>query len=173
MVTLRRLNLEGVPAALEMAQRYRLLNEPEEAESICLDILAVDSTHQETLITLLLALSDKFSQGELQPAFEAAKDVVSKLDSTYCKSYYSGIIFERRAKYHLKQGGPGSGKVAYEWFVQALKAFDTALKSCDPNNQDAVLRWNSCVRFLERYADIKPDDNDGSEMLLDTFETPH
>ena len=173
MTHLHRLSEEGIPAALEMAHRYRLLNEPEETESICLDILAVEPTHQETLVTLLLALTDKFSTGELQPAFQAAQEVVGKLDSSYCKSYYSGIVFERRAKYHLKQGGPGSGKVAYEWFVQALKAFDAALKSCDPDNQDAVLRWNSCVRFIERYPDIKQDDNDQSGMLLDTFESPH
>jgi len=53
---LKRLSAEAVPAALERAERYRLLNEPVQAESICLDILAVDSDNQQALVCLLLAL---------------------------------------------------------------------------------------------------------------------
>ena len=33
---------DAVPAALAKAERYRLLNEPGEAESICLDVLQID-----------------------------------------------------------------------------------------------------------------------------------
>jgi hypothetical protein len=32
----------AIPAAVEKAERYRLLNEPDGAESICLDVLALD-----------------------------------------------------------------------------------------------------------------------------------
>ena len=173
MIELKTIQPETIPSAIEMAKRYRLLNEPDEAESICLDILAVDPDHQEALITLLLALTDKFADGGLTPAFENAKQVVAKLDTQYCKYYYSGIIFERRAKYHLKQGGMGSGAVAHEWFVKAMDAFGTALASCDPNNQDAVLRWNSCARILNDHPDVKPDDGDQTEMLLDAYDKPH
>ena len=67
MIELKKLPTESIPAALEMARRYRLLNEPDAAESICLDILVVDPRHQETLITLLLALTDKFSHSGLNP----------------------------------------------------------------------------------------------------------
>lgn len=173
MIELRTLNAGAVPAALEMAKSYRLLNEPEEAESICLDILAVSPGHQEALTTLLLARTDKFAHGELNPAFDDAKAIVEQLDSQYCKSYYAGIIFERRAKHHLKRGGPGAGAVAYEWFVKALNAFGKALDSCDPSNQDAVLRWNSCARFINDNPDLKPGEADQAEMLMDSFETPH
>ncbi|MGB5987752.1 MAG: hypothetical protein WBG37_20775 [Desulfobacterales bacterium] len=173
MLELKPLRPEAVESALNMAKRYRLLGEPEDAQSICLDILLSEPDHQEALITLILALADKFSVTGLQPAFKEAMEVVEKLDSSYCKTYYSGIIFERRAKHHLRQGGPGSGAVAYDWFAKALKAFDTALSGCDPDNQDAVLRWNSCARFIQNHPDVKTDDRDGSEMLLDSFDTPH
>jgi len=50
MAELKRLHKDAIPAALEKAERYRLLNEPGEAESICLDILAVDPDNQRALI---------------------------------------------------------------------------------------------------------------------------
>lgn len=173
MVELKTLKPEAVSSALEMAKRYRLLSEPDEAESICLDILAIAPGHQDALITLLLAITDKFAESGLQPSFEQAKEIVAKLDSSYCKSYYTGIIYERRAKFHFKQGGPGSDSVAYDWFVKAMQAYGEALAGCDPDNQDAVLRWNSCARFINSHPDAKGDDGDQSEMLLDPFDTPH
>ena len=57
---LKTLSPEAVPRALEKAERYRLLNEPGEAESICLDALDVEPDNQEALVTLLLALTDQF-----------------------------------------------------------------------------------------------------------------
>lgn len=169
MVDIKPLNPEAIPAALEMARRYRLLNEPEETESICRDILAVDPDHQDALITMLLALTDKFADRGLQPSFEQAREIVAKLDSSYCKSYYTGIIYERRAKCHLKQETPMAGVLSHSWFVKAMKAYGQALAGCDPDNQDAVLRWNSCARFINEHPDVKPDDSDQSEMLLDPF----
>ena len=74
------------------------LNEPSEAESICLDILAVDASNQ-ALIILLLALTDQF--GESADAHERARDTLALLESEYDKAYYAGIIAERRAKAQL------------------------------------------------------------------------
>jgi len=34
---------EGIPAALQKAERYRLLNDSSAAESICLDVLEIDA----------------------------------------------------------------------------------------------------------------------------------
>ncbi len=171
MVALKALKPEAVPSALEMAKRYRLLSEPHEAESICLDILAVAPGHQEALITLALALTDKFAEDGLKPAFDTAVDVVGQLSDAYCKSYYTAIVYERRAKFHLKQEGPGSGAVAYDWLIKALKFYGEALASCDPDNQDAVLRWNSCARIINTHPDVKAYEADPAEMLLDASDT--
>lgn len=173
MIQLKSLKPEATAAALEKAKRYRLLNEPDDAESICLDILAAQPGHQEALITLLLALTDKFRQSGITPAFEQAQEVIDQLDSSYSKAYYHGVIFERRAKFHLHQGGPGAGVAAYDWFVKAMASFDEALAADDPKSQEAVLRWNSCARILNSRDDVKADDSSTGEMLLDTFETPH
>src|SRR5579864_3525344 len=57
---LKTLSLEAVPRALAKAERYRLLNEPGEAESICRDALDADPDNQDALVMLLLALTDQF-----------------------------------------------------------------------------------------------------------------
>jgi hypothetical protein len=50
MYELKPLSREAIPAALEKAYRYRLLNEPLEAESICRDILEADPENQEATV---------------------------------------------------------------------------------------------------------------------------
>lgn len=173
MFALKTIKPDAVSAAMQMVERYRLLNEPDEAVSICLDILAIVPDHQDAIVNLLLALTDKFSDGQLFPAFEQAKDVLGKLESPYCQVYYAGILFERRAKHHLKKGGPGAGTLAHEWLVKAMEAFDKAMQRCDPGNQNALLRWNSCARLMNSRSDIKSDDIGREEMLLDAYDTPH
>ena len=54
---------ESVPAALQKAERYRIINDPSSAESICLDVLTVDPENQQALVTLLLAITDQFPEG--------------------------------------------------------------------------------------------------------------
>lgn len=173
MIELRTLKPEHIPSALKMARMYRELSDPDEAESICLDILETAPGNQAALIMLILSLTDKFSGGDMLAAFERAMEIVESLDDRYCKFYYSGIIYERRAKYHFRNGSPGSGGIAYGWYERAMDAFEKALTSCDPDNQDALLRWNSCARFLNNHPELKPVDSKQPGMLLDAFETPH
>ncbi len=105
MRELKPLSRDAVDAALAKAERYRFLNEPGEAESICLDILAVDPSNQAALIILLLALTDQF--GDSADAHERARDTLALLESEYDKAYYAGIIAERRAKAQLARAGAG------------------------------------------------------------------
>jgi hypothetical protein len=160
MRELKTLILEAVPSALEKANQYRLLNEPYEAESICMDILAVDPEHQEALHTLILALTDKFAYLGLEPAFDQAMDVVARLKTANDRSYYTGLIYERRAKFHFRQGEPEAEATAYTWFTKAMNAYDQALSGGDGDHQDAVLRWNSCVRFIDSHPKLKSFDAD-------------
>ena len=173
MIELKTLKPEAISFALGKAKRYRLLSEPDDAESICLDILATEPENQEALIVLLLSLTDKFAHSGLNPSYNQAKEIVVRLNTSYCKSYYMGIIYERRAKFHLKQGGPGAGATSYDWFVKAMEMFSEAQAGCDPKNQDAILRWNSCARILNTHPEVKVDETERQEMLLDSYETPH
>lgn len=165
MFDLKRLHPEAVPAALEKAQRYRLLNEPLEAESICLDVLEADPGNAEALATLVLALSDQFER-RLGDKFEQALALLARFKSEYERLYYEGILCERRAKVSLSQAGPGSGSVAYPWFRRAMERFEAAQALRPAGNDDAILRWNTCARILNRNPSVVPaSDEDANTML--------
>ena len=106
MFTLKPLSKDAIPAALEKAMRYRLLNEPGEAESVCHDILRTDPENHEALVTLLLALTDRLGKSYGVGVMQA-REVLARLDDPYERAYYAGILCERRAKAQLHQGGPG------------------------------------------------------------------
>src|SRR5882672_6689674 len=107
MFELKRISPEAIPLALEKAERYRLLNEPDMAESICLDVLEIDPHNQQALVMLLLALTDQFPTGRAE-CFSQAQAVVPRLTGEYERLYYSGIIWERHGQARADQGGPGS-----------------------------------------------------------------
>lgn len=166
MHELKRLAGSAVPAALKRAERYRLLNEPTDAESICLDVLEVDPANEEARITLLLARTDQFDD-DLRDSYEAAKEVLDMFTDSYSKEYYEGIICERRARAHYKRGFPGSGHVAYDWFRKAMDCYERAEKQRPENEVEAVLRWNSCARTLDRHPDLVPRPEEAVEQMLE------
>jgi hypothetical protein len=149
MFELKPLHEEAIPQAIEKAHHYRLLNEPAEAESICLDVLEVDHDNQQALVTLLLALTDRFTRGYAIGATRA-KEVLERLADEYSREYYAGIIAERQAKSRLTQGGPGSSFDAYEWLRDAMHHFERAEAIRPAGNDDPILRWNACARMIMR-----------------------
>ena len=98
MYPLKPLSKDAVPSALAKAERYRLLNEPGEAESICLDILQVDPGNQDAIVALLLSLTDQFPDeaGTCAALAARADALVDRLTDLYEREYYKGIIRERR-----------------------------------------------------------------------------
>ncbi|HEY5035942.1 MAG TPA: hypothetical protein VII74_02280 [Chthoniobacterales bacterium] len=140
---------EAIPAALEKAERYRLLNEPAEAESICLDILTADPDNQPALITLLLGVTDRFSKGYGVSDTQAGQ-LLARLQGDYERAYYSGILAERRAKAKLAQGSPGASHHAYDDLCEAMRQYEKAEAVRPRNNDDALLRWNTCARLITK-----------------------
>jgi len=155
MSDLKPLLPELIPQALQKAERYRLLNEPAESESICRDILAVDPGNQQALISLLLSLTDQIALGRSGAASEARK-VLPQLAGEYEQAYYLGVICERSGKARLRRAGPGSGFHAYDWLRQAMDHYERAEGLSAPDNDDAKLRWNSCVRMLQTHPNLRP-----------------
>lgn len=147
MFDLKRLHKQAIPAALERATRYRLLNEPGAAESICLDLLLIDPDNQQALVTLFLAMTERFEKG-YAVASTRIEDVLARLRDEYERTYYTGILWERRAKARLAKGTPGSEFAAYDWFREAMKWFEKAEAMRSAGNDDAILRWNSCARII-------------------------
>ena len=147
---LKPITREGIPAALQKAERYRLLNDSSAAESICLDVLEVDPANQEALISLLLSITDQFAE-ELPDSVHRARDVIPRITDEYERVYYSGIIYERRARALLQRGALGSAEVAAQWFRQAMTWYEKAEAMRPPGNDESILRWNTCVRMLGRH----------------------
>jgi hypothetical protein len=166
MFQLKPLSHAGVPAALEKAQRYRLLNEPSQAESICLDILQLEPDNQEALVLLVLALTDQFGR-ERDGQVADARALLPRLKGEYERAYYAGIICERRAWAMLERTTSGVGPVAYDWFRQAMEWFETAEDLRPPGNDDALLRWNTCARAIMNHPHVRPADEDRPTLLLE------
>ena len=157
---------EGVPAALEKANRYRLLNEPAAAESICLDILAVDAGNQQARILQLLAVTDQLDE-ELSSGFRRARELLAGIDDEYRRTYYEGIACERFAMARLKQRMPGGAEAAYEWLRKAMDAFERAEAMRPAGNDEAILRWNTCARILARNPTLQPAAPEAYEPALE------
>ena len=164
MFELKTLSADAIPRSLERAERYRLLNEPAEAESICLDVLAVDTDNQHALVTLLLARTDHFGE-RLGAAVRRAEEVIPRLHDAYARAYYTGIVCERHAKARLANGGPGSEFAAHDQFLAAMHWFEKAEALAPPGNDDATLRWNTCARIMNGNPHLQPAPQEREQPL--------
>jgi hypothetical protein len=154
MFQLKPLSRDAIQPALARAERYRLLNEPIEAESICRDVLEVDPNHQQALVMLLLALTDQFGD-HASGAAQEADEILRRMDNDYERAYYSGIVRERRAKALLDRGGPGAASSVYEWLREAMSWYERAEALRPAGNDEAILRWNTCARILLRHPHLE------------------
>src|SRR4051812_7350152 len=144
---LKQLSEEAIPPALERAERYRLLNEPVQAESICLDILTVDPENQQALVLLLLALSEQFGEN-INEKLDRAWSLLPKLRDEYQQAYYQGILLERQARLYMRSDAPGSNFSAFDLFSEAMRLYEKAERLRPPGNDEALLRWNTCARTI-------------------------
>jgi tetratricopeptide (TPR) repeat protein len=159
-----------IASAISKAELYRYLNEPGEAESICRDILAVEPSHQTALRLLGLAITDQFT-GQISDRYSEAERAFNGLTSEYERGYYNGLLQERKAKAQLKAGRPPHNVLPI--FEDAMRLFEEAERVRPPDNDDAVLRWNRCVRLLQSRTgsewgrEIEQfDDSEGPPVLI-------
>jgi len=150
---LKSISVQSIPEALAKVERYRLLNEPKLAESICLDILAIVPDHQQALISLLLARTDQF---QLQLSPNAAQEVLAKIKGDYEQAYYAGLIWERVGHVRIREGAIGGGASAYHALQEAMVHYERAIDLALPGNDDAILRWNTCARVIMQNPDVRP-----------------
>ncbi len=164
MFELKPISREAIPEALAKVERYRLLNEPWQAESICQDVLRIDPENQQALVMLLLSLTDQFGKGI---SASVAREVLQRITGEYERAYYAGIIAERWADALLRLGAPGAGFTAYDSLRDAMRHYETAEAVRPPGNDDALLRWNTCARILMRNRELRPR---GEEAFEPAFE---
>ncbi len=142
----------GIAEAIAKAELYRYLNEPEEAESICHDILAVDSGHQLARRLLGLSITDQFT-GYAGDRYSEVAEIFEGLRDAYERAYYTGLLYERRAKVQLRSGY--SAHILLPLIEDAMRCFAEAEKIRPPGNDDSLLRWNRCVRLLQSQPDFR------------------
>jgi hypothetical protein len=164
-VKLKAISPDGIPHALEKAERYRLLNDPAQAESICRDVLAVDADNQTALRALILCLTDQFGASGAGNAAREARDHIMQLDDEYERAYYTGIVYERETRAYLERKNVVRS-AAYEGFVHAMEWYERAEALRPPGNVDPMLRWNSCVRAIEREK-LEPEPERDVELPLE------
>jgi hypothetical protein len=154
MFQLKPISRESIPAALEKAERYRLLNEPWQTESICSDILDAEPGNLKAVVTLLLAITDQFNTSSMRDVSHA-KELLTSIPEGYEREYYSGIICERKGKSFLNNGRQESHFISYEWLRDAMEHYERAEVIRPAGNDDAILRWNTCVRLIT-YHHLEP-----------------
>jgi hypothetical protein len=162
---LKTISRAGIAEAIAKAELYRYLNEPEEAESICRDILSVDSGHQLARRLLGLTITDQFT-GHSDDRYAEVAEIFQGLRDAYERYYYTGLLHERRAKAQLHSGY--SAHILLPLVENAMRCFGEAEKIRPPGNDDSILRWNRCVRLLQGRPDFRverdalPQDADDS-----------
>lgn len=157
---LKTISKAGIPEAISKVELYRFLNEPEEAESICRDILVVEPEHQLALRLLGLAITDQF-RGDPADRYGEAEELFQALAEHYERLYYTGLLHERRAKAQMQVGR--SPHTLVPLFEEAMRCFAEAEIIRPPDNDDAILRWNRCARLLQSHPGFREEKE--SEMF--------
>ncbi len=88
--------------------------------------------------------------------FATALATVARFPSGYDRAYYAGIAWERRAKARYRGSSHGAHDRVYEWIAGAMELFEEAERLRGTGNDDAILRWNACVRFLGVHKEVAP-----------------
>ncbi len=165
MFELKRLSTSAIPAALAKAERYRLLNEPEEAQSICEDVLAADPSNFDAVRTFVLALTDTFANHDGNNV-NRAQELVARLPLEYERAYFAGLVAERRARALLSRSGPGRALTAGDFVREAMRQFERAEGVKPADNDDALLRWNACLRLLLRHPELAVIDEERTAPVM-------
>jgi hypothetical protein len=145
---LKHISAAAVPEAIKKAEHYRLLNEPEQAESICLDILEVDPANDKALVVLVLAMTDQFGAGGATAAVSEVFEYLDRLTDEYQRAYYTGLVHEREARAYLSRGK--SSVFAYDALRAAMDRYEAAAAIRPEGDDSAILRWNACARTIRR-----------------------
>ena len=123
--------------------------------------VAVDPGNQKAEVSLVLALTDQLGRG-VTSVVAQIRQALAKIADPYDQAYYEGIFHEREARAFL---GRGKASVfAYDGFRDAMDCYERAEKVRPVHNDDAVLRYNSCVRTIQRQR-LKPRPPDGELQL--------
>jgi hypothetical protein len=144
---LKKISKNACARALALSERYRLLNEPDQAESICRDILEADPGNHDATRMLLLSLTEQFGHKRAN-VFQEAERIAGEMTSPYERAYYLGIVYERWGRRKLEEDVPDY--IAGEWLQKAMSLYEEAERLKPADDDSALLRWNTIARLLKR-----------------------
>lgn len=165
MTQLKHLPLDKVPAALRKAAKALLHDEPDQAESICEDILLTDPNNQTALRLLIIVLTDRFCQEE-KAGFTLARKLIPRLYEERDRAYFSGLINDRQGNALVDSLYPESREDAFECLREAMECYERAAELSGECDSDAFFRWNACARTIER-CHLTPRQNDHCDCVVE------
>ncbi len=128
-------------------------------------MLEVDPDNERALELLILSRTDMLEHG-LPGAVERAREALGRLRTAFDRAYFGGVICERQARYLLRQRGRRTGFVAYDWLRLAMEEYETAQREVQ-DRAEPVVRYNACVRLIERNPHCIPDPEEHSEFEIE------
>lgn len=168
MIELKKISAGFVPEALRKAEKYRLLNHPKTAESICRDILTVEEDNQEAISLLIVSITEQFGNTTRYAdiRFRHAEEWVPKIHDDYHRYYLSGLIRERWAKSRIRDlPGPD----LYEYFHEAMEFYEKAEPLKPEGDESTTIHWNLCARQINRHPHIRPPEEDEGSILAGSY----
>ena len=147
---LKKLPHASLDAAIAKAEHYRDLNQPEEAESICLDVLDLEPQHAKAWKLLGLAITDRFPTGRVG-LLEQAIQAFENLPDHYERTYHLGVAWERAAKAHVEKNESHSAVAASRIattssFVSPIAPLSSTRSTCGIRICPHTPRW-PCRRW--------------------------
>ena len=97
---------------------------------------------------LILALTDQFGRSGQVLDPKRVLDIVAQLPEEYERLYYRGLVSERRGRALLNKSM--SRSFTWEYIREAMYCYEEAQPLRPELNDDAILRWNACLRTLRR-----------------------
>ena len=166
MLELKPISRDGIPQALVKAERYRLLNEPGQAESILPRYPRRRSADQEARVRYILALTDQFGPHE-PDVIARAEEAAAELDDECAPSRVlrrHHLQTSRRGR--AGQGGRGWGRTRAGGTRMRSTASTAPRRCVQPATTTRSCGGTACVRMLERHPDPSGDDDRDSRLLM-------
>lgn len=154
MLELKKISPDYIPRALEKAEKYRLMNHPKTAESICRDVLAVDPKNQSAITLMVVALTEQFENSrKYNVKLKGVQKLLPEIHDEYTRTYLSGLVLERWAR---ARSDELPGVDLYEYLREAMDLYEKAEPLRPEGDESCLLHYNFCVRFIDHHAHIRP-----------------
>ena len=94
---------------------------------------------------LAFSLTDPLKTGDTR-VMQQVRDTLAHLTDPYQRAYYSCLASERNGMELLRRASLGSSTMSYDALRSAMDWYEKAETIRPADNDDWILRWNTCGR---------------------------